>query len=155
MLSNSPSPTHRRQSAGADGPDNLIVPRLDCFAEAGWRGAGGDGPSDEANSLAAGMAGAQPDAAAALAAANEAWDCTGRVAARLAVVAATLGSDIPFFFAAPHAPVGDAASGSNLRELACISSSVAPAPADCRLADVYRLRQARGRAATLRDLIVA
>ncbi|MGC3966117.1 MAG: hypothetical protein QM775_01720 [Pirellulales bacterium] len=47
--------------------------------------------------LAAGMAGGSTDAAAALAAANAAWKLDWP-AARLAEIAATLGSDIPYFF---------------------------------------------------------
>jgi len=48
--------------------------------------------------MAAGMAGGSTDAAAALAAANVAWNL-GWSDARLAEVAAEIGSDVPFFFA--------------------------------------------------------
>lgn len=79
------------------GAQNIVVRALEALRQAAGVEHGASVRLTKRIPLAAGMAGGSTDAAAALAAANVAWNLHWP-AARLAEIAATLGSDIPFFF---------------------------------------------------------
>lgn len=80
-----------------DGASNIVVRALEALRQAAGVEHGAQVRLVKRIPLAAGMAGGSTDAAAALTAANIAWNLNWPTA-RLAEVAATLGSDIPYFF---------------------------------------------------------
>jgi 4-diphosphocytidyl-2-C-methyl-D-erythritol kinase len=78
------------------GPSNLVWRALDCLREAAGLEAGGRVELLKRIPSAAGLGGASSDAAAALLAANTAWDLNWSQD-QLCEVAAEIGSDVPFF----------------------------------------------------------
>jgi 4-diphosphocytidyl-2-C-methyl-D-erythritol kinase len=80
------------------GSDNIVVRALEALRRRAGVASGARVRLIKRIPVAAGMAGGSTDAAAALAAANLVWNLN-LSAATLSVVAAELGSDIPFFFA--------------------------------------------------------
>src|SRR5690606_32084226 len=79
------------------GDDNLVVRALKLLRERSGASRGATVELVKRIPAAAGLAGGSSDAAAALAAANIAWEL-GWSDERLARLGAELGSDIPFFF---------------------------------------------------------
>lgn len=137
------------------GPENLIVRALEALRKQAGITSGATVHLTKRIPLAAGMAGGSTDAAAALAAANEAWNLNWP-AERLAEVAATLGSDIPFFFARTAALcTGRGERVEPLRELVPLDFVVVAPPAGLSTADVYRNCKPAAEPRRARDLIVA
>jgi 4-diphosphocytidyl-2-C-methyl-D-erythritol kinase len=81
-----------------EGAENIVVRALETLRRTAGVSRGAQVRLVKRIPLAAGMAGGSTDAAAALAGANVAWNLDWPDE-RLAETAATLGSDIPFFFA--------------------------------------------------------
>jgi len=84
------------------GADNLVVRAAELLRRRSGCARGADIGLAKRIPLAAGLAGGSTDAAAALVGLNRLWGL-GLAEAELAGLAAELGSDIPFFFAAPAA----------------------------------------------------
>lgn len=137
------------------GPENLIVRALEALRRQAGIASGATVQLTKRIPLAAGMAGGSTDAAAALAAANKAWDLHWP-AARLAEVAATLGSDIPFFFARTAALCrGRGEQVEPLSSLVPLDFVVVAPPAGLSTADVYRNCRPAAEPKQARDLILA
>lgn len=85
-----------------EGPDNLVWRALALLRERAGIRQGARVELIKRIPVAAGLGGASSDAAAALLAANHAWQL-GWTRSRLAELAAELGSDVPFFLGPPAA----------------------------------------------------
>jgi 4-diphosphocytidyl-2-C-methyl-D-erythritol kinase len=84
------------------GPDNLVCRAADLLRRRTGRARGADVRLWKRIPMGAGLGGGSSDAAAALAGLNRLWRL-GLSAAELAALGAEVGSDVPFFFAAPAA----------------------------------------------------
>ena len=137
------------------GPDNLIVRALEALRKQAGIERGASVRLTKRIPLAAGMAGGSTDAAAALAAANEAWDLHWPDE-RLAEIAATLGSDIPFFFARTSALCrGRGEQIEPLAALVPLDFVVIAPPAGLSTADVYRACRPAAEPRRAADLVAA
>jgi 4-diphosphocytidyl-2-C-methyl-D-erythritol kinase len=120
------------------GADNLVVRALEALRRAAGIELGASVRLTKRIPLAAGMAGGSTDAAAALAGANVLWNLKWPDE-RLAGVAATLGSDIPFFFA--RRPAVCRGRGEQVEPIAAgmpLDFVVVAPPVGLSTADVYR-----------------
>ncbi len=104
---------------------------------------------------AAGLGGASSDAAAALAAANEAWNIRWSHE-KLADVAAELGSDIPFFFAEGAAVCrGRGETIERIEGLPRLNFVIVRPPAGLSTAEVYKACRVAERPADVKELLNA
>jgi 4-diphosphocytidyl-2-C-methyl-D-erythritol kinase len=120
------------------GAENLVVRALEALRRTAGISRGARVRLVKRIPMAAGMAGGSTDAAAALAAANLAWNLNWP-AERLAETAATLGSDVPFFFARRSALCRG--RGEKIEPLAVappLDFVVVKPPVGLSTADVYR-----------------
>lgn len=123
-------------------PDNLVTRTVERLRERAGESRGLSVWLDKSIPAAAGLGGASADAAAALMAANDAWNL-GWSPARLAELAAELGSDIPFFMGAGRAARAAVCRGrgerieplSGVARLACV---VVRPPAGLSTAHVFK-----------------
>jgi 4-diphosphocytidyl-2-C-methyl-D-erythritol kinase len=93
---------HCDQPDLSTGPDNLVVHAAELLRQRSGCTRGAHIGLVKRIPLAAGLAGGSTDAAAALVGLNQLWGL-GLADVELAALAAELGSDVPFFFAAPAA----------------------------------------------------
>jgi 4-diphosphocytidyl-2-C-methyl-D-erythritol kinase len=121
-----------------EGSENIVVRALEALRQQAGVSRSARVRLTKRIPLAAGMAGGSTDAAAALAAANVLWNLDWPDA-RLAETAATLGSDVPFFFA--RSPALCRGRGERVEPLAGLPPLdfvvVAP-PVGLSTAEVYR-----------------
>ena len=105
--------------------------------------------------MAAGLAGGSSDAAAALVAANRAWGLN-LPASELALLAAELGSDVPFFLE-PGAAIcrGRGERIERVQGLGALAFVVVKPPAGLSTADVYRACRPAQEAKTAAPLVAA
>jgi 4-diphosphocytidyl-2-C-methyl-D-erythritol kinase len=118
--------------------ENSVYRALRLLQQRAGIGAGADVRLIKRIPAAAGLAGGSSDAAAALAAANRAWGLHWPTA-RLAALAAELGSDVPFFFAG--GPAFGRARGEQIEPVALRSVLhfvVVCPPQGLLTSDVYR-----------------
>jgi 4-diphosphocytidyl-2-C-methyl-D-erythritol kinase len=132
-----------QQRAAADqqlptGDTNLVVRAVKLLRERSGASLGARMHLVKRIPLAAGMGGGSSDAAAALAAANTAWEL-GWTHEQLASVAAELGSDVPFFLGrGPAICRGRGEIIEPLERLAPLHFVVAKPPVGLSTAEVYR-----------------
>jgi len=126
------------------GRTNIVVRALDALRNAADVSQGASVRLIKRIPMAAGMAGGSTDAAAALAAANVAWNLNWP-AARLAELAASLGSDVPFFFARTAAvcrgrgeQIEPLVAPNSQQSLVPLDFVVVKPPVGLSTADVYR-----------------
>lgn len=137
------------------GAENLVVRALETLRHTAGISRGARVRLVKRIPLAAGMAGGSTDAAAALAAANLAWGLNWPDE-RLAETAATLGSDVPFFFARAAALCrGRGEKIKPLAEAPPLDFVVVKPPLGLSTADVYRACRPADRPQTATALIDA
>jgi len=138
-----------------EGADNLVVRAVELLRRRAGIETGGTIRLTKRIPLAAGLGGGSSDAAAALAAANLGWR-VGYSPARLAALAAELGSDIPFFFAcSPAICRGRGERVEPIDRLGPLHFVVVHPPEGLSTADVYRHCQAASRPREVAPLVDA
>jgi 4-diphosphocytidyl-2-C-methyl-D-erythritol kinase len=124
------------------GGDNLVVRALELLQERSGCRLGADVELVKRIPAAAGLGGGSSDAAAALRLANRAWGIQWPVE-RLAVLAAELGSDVPFFLVGgPAICRGRGEQVERVAGMRPLHFVIVKPPTDLSTADVYRAHDA-------------